>query len=117
MTTAIVIDDDVDIVDVFCEYLDLKGIRVLGRGHNGKSAVELYERLKPDLVFMDLMMPKYDGFYGLENIRKIDPRSKIIIITADLRADTIVRLNDLKPNHIFTKPCDLEKITKTLEKI
>ncbi|AJZ75113.1 response regulator transcription factor [Candidatus Nitrosotenuis cloacae] len=116
MTTAIVIDD-VDTVDVFCEYLDLKNIQVLGRGHNGKSAVELYEKYRPDVVFLDLMMPEYDGFYGLENIRKVNPDSKVVIITADLRDDTAKRLSDLKPNRVFIKPYDIDKITQLLEKI
>lgn len=117
MTTAIVVDDDFDTVDVFCDYLDLKGVKVLGKGHNGKIAVELYEKLKPDVVFLDLMMPDYDGFYGLENIRKINPDSKVVIITADLRDDTSKRLSELKPNRIFIKPYDIDKIRQFLEKI
>lgn len=117
LTTAIVIDDDEDTVDVFCDYLEIKHVDVLGRGHDGKMAVDLYQKYKPDIVFLDIMMPEYDGFYALENIRKIDPESKVVVITADLRADSEMRLNMLKPTEILIKPFEIEKITKLLEKL
>lgn len=117
MVTAIVIDDDIDTVDVFCDYLKLKNVEVLGKGHNGKDAFELYQKYKPDIVFLDLMMPDYDGFYGLENIRKANPSSKVVIITADLREETAEKLQKLKPTEVFIKPYDIEKITKLLERI
>jgi DNA-binding NarL/FixJ family response regulator len=117
MVTAIVIDDDIDTVDVFCDYLKLKNVEVLGRGHNGKDAFELYQKYKPDIVFLDLMMPDYDGFYGLENIRKTDPHSKVVVITADLREETAEKLDKLKPTEIFIKPYDIAKITQLLERM
>ena len=43
--TAIVIDDDLDTVELFCEHLELKGIQVIGKGYNGKEAVELYQNI------------------------------------------------------------------------
>lgn len=117
MITAIVVDDDQDTVDVFCDYLELKNVNVIGRGRDGKSAVELYQKLKPDVVFLDLMMPEYDGFYGLENIRKENPDAKVVIVTADLRDDTARKLGALKPTRVFIKPYDIEKITQMLARI
>lgn len=117
MGTAIVIDDDVDTVDVFCDYLEMKNVKVLGRGYNGKEAVELYRIHKPDIVFLDLMMPEYDGIYALENIRKINPESKVIIVTADLRDETAIKLSQLKPTRIFIKPYDIEKISQVVAMI
>jgi DNA-binding NtrC family response regulator len=117
MVTAIVVDDDKDTVDVFCDYLDMKDVLVVGSGGNGKDAVELYKIHRPDVVFLDLMMPDYDGFYALKEIRKIDPKARIVIITADLRADTAKKLEELKPTDIFIKPYDIDKITQMLDKI
>ncbi|MBM2852907.1 MAG: histidine kinase [Candidatus Nitrosotenuis sp.] len=115
--TAIVIDDDVDTVDVFCDYLQIVAVTVLGRGHNGKIAVELYQKYNPDVVFLDLMMPDYDGFYALENIRKINPAARVVVVTADLRKDTADRLSILKPTEVFIKPYDINKISELLKKI
>ena len=117
MVTAIVIDDDVDTVDVFCDYLEIKQVKVLGRGYNGKTAVELYDKLRPDITFLDLMMPDYDGVYALENIRKIDPSSKVVIVTADLRDETLQRLSKLRPTRVFIKPYDIEKISQIVAQI
>jgi len=117
MITAIVIDDDIDTVDVFCDYLEIVNVKVVGRGYNGKAAVELYQKHNPDVVFLDLMMPDYDGFYALENIRKINPAAKVVIVTADLRRDTADRLDILKPTTVFIKPYDINKISALLEKI
>ncbi|HEY8110109.1 MAG TPA: response regulator [Candidatus Nitrosotenuis sp.] len=117
MITSIVIDDDVDTVDVFCDYLEIVNVKVVGRGHNGKVAVELYQKHNPDVVFLDLMMPDYDGFYALENIRKINPTAKIVVVTADLRRDTTNKLNILKPTEVFIKPYDINKISELLSKI
>ena len=117
MVTAIVIDDDSDTVDVFCDYLEIKNVQVLGRGYNGKDAIELYRVHRPDIVFLDLMMPEYDGIYALENIRKINPESKVIIVTADLRDETAIKLSQLKPTQIFIKPYDIEKISQVLAMI
>jgi len=117
MTTAVVVDDDIDTVDVFCDYLKMKDVKVLGKGHNGKEAVTLYQIHKPDIVFLDLMMPEYDGFYALENIRMINPNSKIVIITADLRDETTRKLDALKPTEIFIKPYDIDRIAKLLERL
>lgn len=114
--TAIVIDDDVDTVDVFCDYLQIVSVTVLGRGHNGKIAVELYQKYNPDVVFLDLMMPDYDGFYALENIRKINPTARVVVVTADLRKDTADRLSILKPTEVFIKPYDINKISELLKK-
>jgi CheY-like chemotaxis protein len=117
MVTAIVVDDDKDTVDVFCDYLDMMHVMVIGKGYNGKDAVEMYQRHRPDIMFLDLMMPEYDGLYALERIRKINPAAKVVVITADLREDTAKKLEDLKPTEIFIKPYDIDKITQMLEKI
>lgn len=117
MITSIVIDDDVDTVDVFCDYLTIVDVKVVGRGHNGKVAVELYQKHNPDVVFLDLMMPDYDGFYALENIRRINPAAKVVVVTADLRRDTADKLKILKPTEVFIKPYDINKISELLAKI
>ena len=117
MVTAIVVDDDKDTVDVFCEYLNMKNVKVVGMGYNGKEALELYQLHNPDIVFLDLMMPDYDGIYALERIRRINPEAKVVVITADVRDDTTKKLDLLKPTEIFVKPYDLDRITQMLERV
>ena len=89
---VIVIDDDIDVIDAFSEYLKIKGIDVLGVGNNGKTAFDLYQKFRPDVVFLDAKMPKYDGFYGLEKILDYDPEAKIIVATASISQNTAQRI-------------------------
>ena len=117
MTSVIVVDDDRDTVEVFCEYRAIKDIEVLGRGYDGKTAVELYKKHQPDVVLLDVMMPDYDGFYGLENIRKINPEAKIIMVTADLTSDTEKKLVDLKASAMIYKPYEIDSVIETIEKV
>jgi len=55
---------------------------VVGEASNGDDAVSLYKDLKPDLVTMDLIMPKRDGIQAIEDIMAYDKDAKIIVISA-----------------------------------
>ncbi|MBM3903843.1 MAG: response regulator [Thaumarchaeota archaeon] len=117
MVKVIVIDDDVDTVEVFCEYLEIKDISVVGRGYNGKTAVELYKRFKPDIALLDVMMPEYDGFFGLANIRAINPDAKVIMVTADLTADTEKKLKSLNASAVIYKPYEIDSVIDTINNV
>jgi len=117
LTSVCVVDDDRDTVEVFCEYLAIKDIEVLGRGYDGRTAVELYKKLKPDIVLLDVMMPEYDGFYALKEIRKIDPNAKVIMVTADLTSDTEKKLVELKATAMIYKPYEIDSVIETIERV
>ena len=115
--TAIVTDDDIDTVDVFCESLELYQFRIVGKAYNGETVAELYSTLKPDVVFLDVMMPNYDGIYALEQIRKIDPDAVVVMVTADHRNETAEKLERLKPSAVIYKPFDMKNIRNIVENI
>ena len=115
MIRAIVIDDDLDTVDVFSEYLEMKSVQVVAKGYNGNEAVNLYRKWKPDVVFLDVMMPQYDGFYALEHIRRINSDVIIIMVTADLTIETENKLRALDASAIIYKPFDIDQVMKTVD--
>ncbi len=117
MTRVIVVDDDRDTVEVFTEYLAMRGIDVVAKGYNGKEAVELYKEHKPDIILLDVMMPEHDGFYGLENIRNINPNAKIIMVTADLTSDTEKKLHEFQASAILYKPYEIDNVLETIDKV
>ncbi len=116
MTSAIIIDDDRDTVEVLVDYMEMLNVNVLAKGYCGKDAVELYVRYQPDLVFLDLMMADYDGFYALENIRRINPYAKVIVVTADLRSESELKLSTLNPTEVLFKPFAPEILEGIIEK-
>ena len=115
--TAIIIEDDHHLCEVEKELLELNDIVVLAIGNNGQEAVELYQRCRPDIVLMDVRMPRYDGIYGLENIKKFDSKSKIIMITAESNDEIIQRIKDLSASALIIKPFDAAKLFKTIDEL
>jgi two-component system, chemotaxis family, chemotaxis protein CheY len=112
---AIIIDDETDSAEVFAEFLKLKDIDVAGLGKNGKEGIELYKKHKPDVVFLDLVMPQYDGFYALEEIKKINADARVIIITAFLTDLMRKRLDNFGVEDVFEKPYSVKEIANTLK--
>ena len=116
-TKVAVVDDDKETARVFSEYLAIKGLDVVGIGYDGKQAVELFKKQKPDVIFLDLAMPDYDGFYGLRNIKKINPNAKVIIVTSDLTLATKRKLEKLKASALIYKPYDIDNLIATIDKV
>ena len=114
---VIVVDDDYNTVEVFAEFLELSQVNVVGKGYDGKDGVNLYKRLKPDIVFLDVMMPDFDGFYALENIKKINPNALVVMITADLSTETEIKLENMKATSIVYKPFDIQQIIEIIDKL
>ena len=114
MITCIVVDDDKPTTKVFTDILELMGLQVMAQGFSGSEAVCLYKMHHPDVAFIDVMMPKTDGFYALEKIRQFDPNAKVVAITADLTLETHERLRQMKITAIICKPFDQNEIKKVL---
>ncbi|PBO84643.1 MAG: response regulator [Thaumarchaeota archaeon] len=117
MVSVIVIEDNVDSMGVLCEFLQIKDLDVIGRGKNGEDAIKLYNQLRPDAVIMDVMMPEFDGYYGLEGIKKNDPNATVVMVTADKTDVTRKKLMELNASAILYKPNDVNKIKPTVEKL
>jgi len=115
--TVIVADDDIDTVELFSEFLELNDMKVVAKAFDGKEAIEQYKNFNPDIAFLDVMMPHYDGIYALVGIRQLNPLAKIVMVTADLTADTARRLENLKATGVVYKPFEFEEIISTVDRL
>ncbi len=79
---VLVVDDTAFMRLTLRRTLERFGHEVVGEAADGEEAVQLYQELRPDLVTMDITMPKMDGITAIREIRKIDPRAKIIVCSA-----------------------------------
>jgi DNA-binding response OmpR family regulator len=117
MISVIVIEDDHDGAEVLAECLRIKGINVLEKGYNGLDAVQLYKKLKPDFVLLDMLMPFYDGFYGLRKILEFDPKAKVIVVSASIAEDEKEKLTNLGASAIVSKPYEIDALIGVLQTI
>ena len=114
LTSVIVIDDNEDIACSTTEILEIHGIDVVGKGYDGLEAVKLFETFRPDVVLLDLMMPKYDGLFALRKIREIDPKSIVLIITGGGSESMLDELESLEPTKIIFKPLDVNRLVEVI---
>ncbi|EGP93861.1 response regulator transcription factor [Nitrosarchaeum koreense] len=115
--SVILIDDDEDILELLSEYLLLEDFNIMGTGTDGLQAVNLYTKLKPDFVLMDIAMPNYDGLYGLEHIKKIDSNASVIVLTGNSDKSITQKIMQLKPTMVLEKPYPVEKLVSLLKSI
>ena len=115
--SVILIDDDEDILELLTEYLVLEDFDVVGRGTDGLQAVNLYAEYMPDFVIMDIAMPKYDGLYGLEHIKKLNPNAIILILTGNSDKSVTSKIIQLNATMILEKPYPVDKLVSILKSI
>jgi two-component system chemotaxis response regulator CheY len=114
---VVIVDDNEDITGVFSDILEIGGFDVVGIGHDGKEAISLYNKHRPDLIFLDVMMPVMNGIQALKEIRKENPKANVIIITADNSTETIKELEKLNATAIIVKPFKIEAVFETIKNI
>ena len=79
---SVVIVDDDKLQRIIMETLvNNSGGKVIGMGKNGKQAIKLYKKLKPDVILLDYMMPKMGGNAAAREILKTDPAANIVMVS------------------------------------
>ena len=79
MAKILIVEDYKDLSEFYQEFLEED---TLFTASDGEAADQLYKQNKPDIVLMDLKLPKKSGIDATKDILKIDPKAKIIAITA-----------------------------------
>jgi DNA-binding response OmpR family regulator len=107
-TTILTADDDPQLLRLVARNLQLEGYEVL-TASDGKQALEEIETHAPDLVLLDVMMPKMDGFTVCHRVREFSA-VPIIIITARGQDQDKVRGLDLGADDYLTKPFSVDEL-------
>ena len=111
--TCIIIDDMKSHQFLLSQMAEICGLEVLGVGENGKEAIEIFQNSKPDIIFLDMRMPKYDGFYAINGIHEITNSAKIIAVTADTTEDTFGKLISMNVP-VLSKPYTMDTLQKII---
>jgi two-component system, chemotaxis family, chemotaxis protein CheY len=113
----ILVTDDAEFMRMQLKDMITKaGYEVVGEAENGNVAVELYEKLRPDLVTMDITMPEMDGVSAVKEIRKLDPNAKIIMCSAMGQQNMVLEAIQAGAKDFLVKPFSADRIAEALKK-
>lgn len=82
MKKILIVDDAVFMRNTLKMMLERNDFDIVGQAADGEEAIDQFIKLKPDIVTMDITMPKMSGLEALVRIKQLDPNAKIIMITA-----------------------------------
>ena len=82
MGKILIVDDTLFMRTLLKNILFAGGHSIAGEAGDGEEAIAKYKELRPDLVTMDIVMPKMNGIEALKGIKALDPAAKVIMCTA-----------------------------------
>ena len=87
----LIVDDHAVVREGLQAFLELQeGIEVVGQAADGEDAVEAAVRLRPDVILMDLVMPRLDGVAAMRSLRESIPDARVIVLTSFLDDDKLL---------------------------
>ena len=114
--TILVVDDERDLLDLIEYNLKKEGFKVL-KAENGEEGISKAKEHRPDLILLDIMMPKMDGLEAVEIMRKDDDLKKTPIILLTARSDEKTEIDGLNKggDDYITKPISTTKLVSRIK--
>jgi two-component system response regulator VicR len=117
MAKIMAVDDEPDIIKLLERILTKAGYEFVGCS-SGKEFLKRYEREKPDLVLLDIMMPEMDGWDVYKEIRRINRKQKVAPLTAlDVPPRIREGIVELGASDYITKPFDPDELIEKVKRI
>lgn len=117
---VLMIDDNVKLIDAVKEYFkESADISIALEGHNGLEGMEIIEQQKDeyDIILLDLIMPKKDGIYVLEEMQKRGIQKKVIVETSYNASEVIREVSEYGVDYFILKPFELSDLEKRINDI
>ena len=118
LKTILICDDDPVILRLLQVNLELEGFGVL-LGHNGEEAVQIAQAEQPDLIILDIMMPRMDGYEACERLKSLDETRDIpvVFLSAKAQQSDIQRGKAFGVADYLTKPFDPNDLIDVLDRL
>lgn len=113
----ILIVDDNDVMRALLRgILRNEDYQVVGEARNGIQALEMVERMTPDVVCLDVIMPELDGLETLKSIKRDFPQVSVIMITGNASKENVQEALELGANGFVVKPFNAAKVLEALSR-
>ncbi|HIJ17754.1 MAG TPA: response regulator [Thermoplasmata archaeon] len=117
MTTVMIVDDELFIVELYRDILQLRGYKVVATAFDGEEAVRKYAASpeKPDVIIMDHRMPVMNGVEATKEIIRSKPAQKIIFVSADVLIEKDAR--DAGAAEFLPKPFRMDDLIEKMRNV
>lgn len=112
---VLVVDDQRSIRDLIKAILTDMGAEIRGEADNGVDAVEKFQQLAPDMVLMDINMPKMDGIQALKAIMVHNPKALVVMLTSQNTLATVQACLSIGARNFILKDSTPEEIKQSLK--
>ena len=112
---VLVVDDAAFMRMMIRDILEKNGFEVAGEASNGLEAVKAYQEVKPDIVTMDITMPKMSGIDAVRAIKAYDPEARIVICSAMGQQSMVIEVINAGASTYITKPFNRGKVLAAVE--
>lgn len=112
--TIMIVDDDSLLRSMLKAILRGEDYEVIAEATNGEDAIQIYRTHKPGIVLLDINMPRADGLQVLEEIRAIDSRALIIMISGEATVDRVRDSLKKGAAGFIVKPFNTGKVLKAI---
>lgn len=117
MAKILVVDDTMFMRVLIRNAMEKGGHKVVGEAANGREAVEMYSKLLPDVVTLDLTMPVMDGLAALRVIRALDRHARVIVCSAMGQQELIVEALQAGACEFVVKPFPEAQLVQTVSRV
>ncbi len=115
--TALLIDDSQAFRQLLAPMLKILRLNVVGEASNGQEGLVLYEKLSPDLVFLDEAMPLMSGIEVLKRIKEMNPNAIVVMLTSIASRESVMESKKAGAFTYLLKPLDVQKIERVVNEI
>ena len=114
--SVLIVDDSPVMRNMLAKFFSDNGFSVVGMAADGQEAIDLFEKLNPDLMTLDIIMPKMRGTEVLEKIIGKYPEAKVVMASSVSDARTVMKCLKIGAKQYILKPYDEKKVMAAISK-
>ncbi len=114
---VLIVDDSQIMRDVISKFLRNFDLEIVGTARDGEEAIRLFKDLQPDIVTLDITMPKVDGLAALKEMKKIRAAAQIMIVSAINDKSVLLKALDAGAALFVNKPVSEATVKAAIEKL